>query len=101
MSVAACLPACLSRSIAEIKRVLRPGGRFLFWEHVLSETDPALAQRQVAMTPSQVKRADGCHLDRRTGEIILGAGFAKCDLEYLDLRGFGVLNPTASGIATA
>jgi ubiquinone/menaquinone biosynthesis C-methylase UbiE len=41
-------------SLAEIKRVLKPGGKFLFWEHVLSETDADLARRQIALTPNQV-----------------------------------------------
>ena len=58
------------KSVAEIKRVLKPGGKFLFWEHVLSETDDELKRQQIALTPQQVKRADGCHLDRRTGKCV-------------------------------
>ena len=58
------------KSVAEIKRVLKPGGKFLFWEHVLSETDEDLKRQQIALTPQQVKRADGCHLDRRTGKCV-------------------------------
>lgn len=88
-------------SLAEIKRVLKPGGKFLFWEHVLSETDEALKRQQIALTPAQVKRADGCHLDRRTGETIKEAGFSSVDLEYFELTDFGFLNPTVAGIATA
>lgn len=87
--------------LAEIKRVLKPGGKFLFWEHVLSETNPTLAQKQVDLTPAQVKRADGCHLDRRTGDSIRAAGFKKLDIEYLELQNFDLLNPTVCGIATA
>jgi len=88
-------------SVAEVKRVLKPGGKFLFWEHVLSETDPQLARTQKALTPQQVKRADGCHLDRRTGEVIKAAGFASLDLESFSLTEQGFLNPTVAGIATA
>ena len=50
---------------------------------------------------SQVARADGCHLDRRTLEYVKGAGFAKLDAEYFELKDFYVLNPTVAGIATA
>ena len=88
-------------SLAEIRRVLKPGGQFLFWEHVLSETNDRLAQRQILETPTQVKRADGCHLDRRTGDTIRAAGFSNLNLEYLELTNFGFLNPTVCGIATA
>jgi ubiquinone/menaquinone biosynthesis C-methylase UbiE len=90
-----------ARSVAEIKRVLKPGGKFLFWEHVLSQTDPTLAQRQMELTPNQVRRADGCHLDRKTGDVIRAAGFQTLDLEYLELTEFSFLNPTVCGIATA
>ena len=90
-----------ARSVAEIRRVLKPGGKFLFWEHVLSQTDPILARRQVELTPNQVRRADGCHLDRRTGDIISAAGFKRLDQEYMELKNFGFLNPTVFGIATA
>ena len=90
-----------AKSVAEIRRVLKPGGKFLFWEHVLSETDFALAQQQILLTPNQVKRADGCHLDRRTGDVIRAAGFQALDLEYMELKNFSFLNPTVCGIATA
>lgn len=88
-------------SVSEIKRVLKPGGKFLFWEHVLSQTDPDFARQQILNTPNQVKRADGCHLNRRTGEIIRQAGFSELDLQYIELKKFGFLNPTVCGIATA
>ena len=89
-----------ARALAEVKRVLKPGGRFLFLEHVLSETDKGLAAQQVALTPLQVKSADGCHLDRRTLETIKAAGFSRVDAEYFELSGFYYLNPTVAGIAT-
>jgi ubiquinone/menaquinone biosynthesis C-methylase UbiE len=100
-SLTLCSVVDPQRSVAEIKRVLKPGGKFLFWEHVLSETDPVLGMQQIAATPMQVQRADGCHLDRRTGETIRQAGFQTVDMNYLELKDFGFLNPTVCGIATA
>jgi len=89
------------KAVSEIKRVLKPGGKFLFLEHVKSETDPEFAEEQVKKTPSQVARADGCHLDRRTLQTIKAAGFGDVDAEYYEIRNFGYLNPTVAGIATA
>lgn len=88
------------RALAEVRRILKPGGKFLFHEHVLSETDDSLASQQRAATPMQVAVADGCHLDRRTLEAVRHAGFASVDARYYDLSGFFFLNPTVSGIAT-
>ncbi|GMH58732.1 hypothetical protein TL16_g02675 [Triparma laevis f. inornata] len=87
-------------SIAEIKRILKPNGKFLFWEHVLSQTDTNMANFQNVMTLTQVKVADGCHLNRKTGETISNAGFKKVDLDYFELKTFSYLNPTVAGIAT-
>jgi len=96
-----CSVADPLRSLAEVRRVLKPGGRFLFLEHVLSETDPKLAQTQRLATPMQVQFADGCHLDRRTLKTIEAAGFSSIDASYFELNGFLYLNPTVAGIATA
>ena len=79
--------------------MLRPGGRFLFVEHVLSETNTALAAQQRALTPLQVQAADGCHLDWRTLHTIRAASFASVDAQILELSGFWILSPTAAGIA--
>jgi len=96
-----CSVSDQARAVAEIKRVLKPGGRFLFLEHVLSETDEDLAEAQIQNTPWQVVRADGCHLDRKTLQSIRAGGFREVDGEYFDLKNFGYLNPTVAGIAVA
>ena len=96
-----CSVEAPGRVLDEVARVLKPGsGRFLFCEHVLSETDPLLAAQQRALTPAQVISADGCHLDRRTLETIKAAErFKEVDATYFDLQGFYILNPTVAGIA--
>lgn len=89
------------RTLAEVQRVLKPGGQFLFLEHVRSETDSILAAQQDVLNPMQVANADGCNLNRRTLETIRAAGFPKLDAKYFELQGFSYLNPTVAGIATA
>lgn len=103
-AVVCTLTLCSARSpaavLAEVRRVLKPGGAFLFVEHVLSPTSESLAKTQRALTPLQVASADNCHLDRQTLEDIRSAGFAQLDAEQFELSGFWVLSPTAAGIAT-
>jgi SAM-dependent methyltransferase len=52
-------------ALAEIRRVLRPGGRYLFLEHVRSE-DPKLARRQDRLERLWSAVAFGCHPNRDT-----------------------------------
>jgi len=58
-----CSVADVPAALAEIARVLRPGGRFLFLEHGRSH-EPRVARWQRRLTPIQRRVADGCHLDR-------------------------------------
>jgi SAM-dependent methyltransferase len=59
-------------ALAEVARVLRPGGVYLFVEHVGADaaTAPALALAQRALDPAQQLLAGGCHLTRATGALI-------------------------------
>ncbi len=101
-TLALCSVADQAQTLKEIRRVLRPGGKFVFLEHVLSETDPKFARLQVALTPMQRSVADGCHLDRRTLKNIKDSGlFSRVDAEYYELDGFWVIAPQVCGIAEA
>jgi ubiquinone/menaquinone biosynthesis C-methylase UbiE len=59
----------LPRALAEVNRVLKPGGRFFFVEHGLSNEEK-IQRWQHRLTPLQRRMADGCHLDRNFREII-------------------------------
>jgi ubiquinone/menaquinone biosynthesis C-methylase UbiE len=62
------------RALRELRRVLRPGGRLLFIEHVRSD-DAKLARWQDRLMPVNLRIAHGCHCNRRTLDAIRGAGF--------------------------
>ena len=53
------------RALGEIRRVLKPGGQYLFLEHVRSD-DPKIARRQDTLEGIWGKIAMGCHPNRDT-----------------------------------
>jgi len=61
-------------ALAEMRRVLRPGGRLLFAEHTRSE-QPIMQRVQDALTPLWKRIGGGCHLNRPAPSMIAAAGF--------------------------
>lgn len=70
-----CSIADVEHALGEIRRVLKPGGRFLFLEHGLSP-EPGVARWQHRLTPLQQRIAGGCHLNRHTAELVGATGMA-------------------------
>lgn len=68
-----CTVAEPLRAIAEIQRVLAPGGRLLFIEHVLSETT-GLRRWQRRLAEPWAAFAEGCRCDRDTLTHLREAG---------------------------
>ncbi|DBA78680.1 TPA: hypothetical protein ACH3X1_008595 [Trebouxia sp. C0004] len=92
---------CTLSALAEVKRVLKPGGKFLFIEHVLApEPNRKLRLFQHILNPLQQATADGCHLDRDTLKSIQSAGFANVDASSFLVPGLGLIGPHVAGIAT-
>jgi hypothetical protein len=55
-------------------RDLKPGGRLLFVEHVLSP-EPRIIRWHCRVTPCWKRIGGGCHLDRKMDDLTRGAGF--------------------------
>lgn len=59
-------------TLREVHRVLRPGGRLLFLEHVRS-VEPGVARLQDLISPVYGCMGRGCHPNRATLEALMGS----------------------------
>jgi ubiquinone/menaquinone biosynthesis C-methylase UbiE len=64
----------IDQALAQIYRVLKVEGKFIFVEHGLSE-EVAIQKWQHFLTPVQKVIADGCHVNRDIEGLIQKAGF--------------------------
>ena len=79
-----CSVASPPAALAEARRVLKPGGRFLFCEHGRAP-DPKVANWQRFIEPLWKRVAGGCHLTRPVGATITAAGFGLTELSTMYL----------------
>lgn len=87
-TVVTTLVLCMVRDpdevVREVRRVLRPGGAFFFYEHVVS---PRSRGRwwQDRLNPLWKFATTGCNLNRDLTASIEGAGFSDVEFEAFDL----------------
>lgn len=84
----------------EVRRLLRPGGRLLFLEHVRAES-PRLAAWQDRLEGPWRRFAEGCRCNRATVELIEAAGFTvehRADETWHAMP--AIVRPIVSGSAT-
>ena len=87
------------RALRDLRRVLKPGGRLLFIEHVRAD-DQRLARWQDRLNGLQTRLGHGCNCNRPTIETITAAGFEITQLDRDVLRKAPpIVRPLAVGVA--
>ena len=99
-TVVLCSVADQRAALAEIRRVLRPGGVFVFFEHVAAPAWTWSRGAQRAVAPVTRLFDAGCDPGRDTGRAIEAAGFRAVDSRrYTSGRGTGLYSHYLAGIA--
>lgn len=100
-TVVLCSVRDQDRVLAEIRRVLRTGGTFVFCEHVAALGKPVTRLAQRAWAALAWRFDEGCRTGRHTWRAIERAGFASVELDWYQVPGRGLYNPFIAGRAMA
>jgi ubiquinone/menaquinone biosynthesis C-methylase UbiE len=96
-----CTIPDLRAALAELRRVLRPGGELHFVEHGLAP-DEKVQHWQHRLDPIQQRVFGGCHLDRPIVDSIRAAGFEVREVdEYYERLSPKFLGANALGVAVS
>jgi SAM-dependent methyltransferase len=93
-----CSVPNLTNTLQEIRRVLKPGGKFVFIEHVAAPRGTSLRRLQGFVRPVWQWQGGGCQTDRETWVAIEEAGFSQLWLEHFRVQ-VPIVSPQIAGFA--
>jgi ubiquinone/menaquinone biosynthesis C-methylase UbiE len=85
-------------ALAEMHRVLKPGGLYLFIEHGRSRTESTI-RWQDRLNPTWSKLTDGCNINRPVDELVEQSGFELSLLDEFKGKGPRLISHLYRGIA--
>jgi SAM-dependent methyltransferase len=101
-SLLLCTVADPGQVVSEIRRILRPGGRYAFLEHVVAPDGTPLRRIQRAFRRPWAWVFEGCSCERDLAAVIRAAGFASVEIDQYRLRSpFVPANTQIAGTAIA
>ena len=101
LSLVCCSVKNVNLALAEIKRVLKPDGKFIFLEHVAAQNGSSRRKWQDRLNGIWGLLAGNCHLNRETEKTIIEAGFSINQIKRESLRKApSIVRPTIKGIAS-
>ena len=89
----------VAQALGEMRRVLKPGGRYLFIEHGRSDTE-STARWQDRINPLWNRMCDGCNINRKIDRLVEDGGFKLTELKRFRAAGPGIAAAMYRGTAT-
>nr|XP_022317095.1 methyltransferase-like protein 7A [Crassostrea virginica] len=97
-----CSVRDVKKSLDEVRRVLKPGGKFYFLEHVAAEKSTVTKFFQRCLNPVWRRILGGCQIIKETGKDVESAGFTRTRITPFsgNFPFVFVVRPLCMGIAT-
>jgi SAM-dependent methyltransferase len=86
-------------ALREMRRVLKPGGQYLFIEHGRADSDQT-ARWQDRINPIWNRICDGCNINRKIDRLVEDGGFEMKRLDRFRAKGPGIVAQMYRGVAT-